>query len=423
MKNKLKIFILFVVIILSLIGCSYQTNKELETMNEVIPMDDFNNNMEELEEIGLEIQNSLIPTPEPTPIVTQVSFLAIGDVLLHKPVYNAAKVENTYDFTSIFKDWEEEIKSVDFACANQETIFVDEQDGYTSYPCFGSPMEIGLEEEKVGFDIITHATNHTYDRQTKGIEYTLDFWKEKKPLILGIHSSQEEYETIDIIEKNDITFSFLNFTYGLNGFQLPKDKPYLVDLIDENNEWLDKIEKANENSEVVVCFLHVGTEYINLPSSYAMEKVELAIDSGADIVVCAHPHVIEPYGFYTTQNGDEALVYWSLGNFVSNQQDFATNLGGVALFTVQKTIDIDGSEKIEIIDAKMEGTITHQVSNGYRSIPLNEYTNELAKEHKLYNKISNFSIERYNEHFNKIINDYESCNTICVEEKLPYEIK
>ena len=356
------------------------------------------------------------------PIKKEVTFFAIGDILLHEPLYKTCLTEDgSYNFSHIFNNWENDIGQVDFACVNQETIFVPKEDKYTSYPCFGSPEEIGQTELDVGFDIITHATNHTYDRNTKGLEYTKDYWKDKDTLVLGINNSQEEQDKVSIVEKNGFTFSFLNYTYGLNGFTLPQDKNYLVNVIDEQDKWLAQIKKAKEKTEVVVCFLHIGTEYVDLPTNYQMNKVEQAIDSGADIVICAHPHVIEPFGIYETKNGNSGLVYWSLGNFISNQQDVSTNLGGVATFTIQKTT-IKGIDEIKITQANMEGTITQHDEKGYYAIPLSMYSEELANQHILRKKGANFTYDKLNTIYNNVCSNYEKCNTKSVK-NLPLIIK
>ena len=86
-----------------------------------------------------------------------------------------------------------------------------------------------------GFDVVTHATNHTFDRNVQGILDTMDFWKTNHPdiTVLGVHESQEDADTIKTVECNGITFAMLNYTYGLNGFTLPDDQPYLVDILDK----------------------------------------------------------------------------------------------------------------------------------------------------------------------------------------------
>ena len=173
------------------------------------------------------------------PQVSKVSFFAIGDVLMHTPLFAKCEV-NISDcvFDQFFAAWKKDIESVDYACVNQETVFVPRGDGYTSYPTFGSPEEVGSAEIHAGFDIVTHATNHTMDRKAKAVDYTLDFWKGKPMMVLGIHGTAEDQEKIRYDEKNGIKFAFLNFTYGLNGQKMPDNRQYLVDMLDSEGKWL-----------------------------------------------------------------------------------------------------------------------------------------------------------------------------------------
>lgn len=342
---------------------------------------------------------------------SEVSFLAIGDVLFHTPLFKACKEDSAFcHFEYVFAPWEKDIAAADIAVVNQETIFVPRSDGYASYPSFGSPEEVGLAEIAAGFDLVTHATNHTIDRGEKAVDYTIAFWKDKPAKALGIHATEADRDSVFVLDKKGIRFAFVNFTYGLNGQKLPADRPYLVDLLDSGNLWLKQIQRADSLAEVTVAFLHFGTEYVELPSPEAMRQAELAIDAGADIVVGTHPHVIEPYGVYTTKSGNRALVYWSLGNFVSNQQQLETNLGGVAKFTVRKIQTADSS-KIEITQALFEGSVTQQEVGNYHAVPLSAYSDSLSQRHLLKAKVPAFNLENLQAHFQKNLENAKNCQT------------
>lgn len=342
---------------------------------------------------------------------SEVSFLAIGDVLFHTPLFKACKEDSAFcHFEYVFAPWEKDIAAADIAVVNQETIFVPRSDGYASYPSFGSPEEVGLAEIAAGFDLVTHATNHTIDRGEKAVDYTIAFWKDKPAKALGIHATEADRDSVFVLDKKGIRFAFVNFTYGLNGQKLPADRPYLVDLLDSGNLWLKQIQRADSLAEVTVAFLHFGTEYVELPSPEAMRQAELAIDAGADIVVGTHPHVIEPYGVYTTKSGNRALVYWSLGNFVSNQQQLETNLGGVAKFTVRKIQTADSS-KIEITQALFEGSVTQQEVGNYHAVPLSAYSDSLSQRHLLKAKVPAFNLENLQARFQKNLENAKNCQT------------
>jgi poly-gamma-glutamate synthesis protein (capsule biosynthesis protein) len=43
------------------------------------------------------------------------------------------------------------------------------------------------------------------------------------------------------------------------------------------------------------------------------------LEAGATVIVGAHPHVLQPMETYKTQDGRDTLIFYSLGNFLSNQ--------------------------------------------------------------------------------------------------------
>lgn len=324
----------------------------------------------------------------------------VGDDLIHNTIYFAAKTDDGYDFDMLFEHVKSDIESADVAIINQETIFVNNPNRYSSYPTFGSPTQVGDSIAKAGFDVVAHATNHTLDKGTSGITDTLEFWENNYPDIdvLGIHSSENDSK-ISYFEKNNIKLSFVNYTYGLNGLNLPKDKGYMIDLLGDGTELSENVKIAKENSDVMIAILHIGTEYVYKPTKYHKKYVDTCIDNGADIVICAHPHVLEPYKMVTTEKGNTGLVYYSLGNFISNQRKIPTLLGGMADITLERNSD----GKVEVKDYSLIPLVTHYTDGYYTTYKLKDYTDELASQHRI-SKTEVFSVEVLWNLFNEIMN-------------------
>lgn len=323
----------------------------------------------------------------------------VGDNLIHNSVYYAARTDNGYDFDMLFENVKDEIESADVAIINQETIFVEDESRYSSYPTFGSPTEVGDAIVNAGFDVVAHATNHTNDKGTNGILDTIRFWKNNYPEIkvLGIHETLEESDIV-YLEKNGIKLAFVNYTYGLNGLNLPPDKQYLTDVLGNDAEFAEILKEAKENSDVLIPILHIGTEYVYKPTSYHKKYVDFCIDNGADIVLCAHPHVLEPYGMVTTEAGNTGLVYYSLGNFMSNQNRVPRILGGMAEIRLLR----DESGKVIVKDFAIIPVVTHYSGMYYSTYKLEDYTDELVQQHSLQ-KTETFSLQTLKDLYKKII--------------------
>ncbi len=91
------------------------------------------------------------------------------------------------------------------------------------------------------------------------------------------------------------------------------------------------IAHARLSANFVITFVHWGIEYFTSFTHHQRSLAQVAIDSGADLVVGAHPHVIEPYEFYQGK-----LIVYSLGNFVFDYMYAeAARRGNILTLTVQ----------------------------------------------------------------------------------------
>ena len=160
----------------------------------------------------------------------------VGDMLMHTKVVESGKTEDgTYNFDHLFENVKDTIEEADLALVNQETILGGAELGYSGYPCFNTPTELGDAEVKAGFDVILHATNHTLDKKKAGVENCMEFWDTNYPDItyLGINKTQQEQdEDIYVYEQNGIKVAILNYTYGTNGIKTPSNMPFLVNYLD-----------------------------------------------------------------------------------------------------------------------------------------------------------------------------------------------
>ncbi|MFP3472169.1 CapA family protein, partial [Micrococcus sp. SIMBA_144] len=63
-----------------------------------------------------------------------------------------------------------------------------------------------------------------------------------------------------------------------------------------------------------------------------------------DIIFGHHPHVLQPIQTYKTSDGREAVVVYSLGNFLSGQKDDFKDIGGMVTVQVEKLMNPAGSK-------------------------------------------------------------------------------
>lgn len=313
---------------------------------------------------------------------TKVSLVAVGDNLIHNTlIASGEKQGGSRDYTQFYEHIKQHIEPADIAVINQETMLGGEAFDFAGYPMFNTPWEVGTAAIDAGFDVFTCATNHSMDVGSAGVEKELEFFNNHKSVVhIGTNASEEAYNAVTYYEKNNITFALLNYTYGTNGISLPKDKPWLINLMDKEKIKKDMTE-ARKNADVVLVFPHWGTENSHEISSYQEEYTKLFSDLGADIIIGTHPHVLQPVQWYENKStGKKTLVYYSLGNFISHQTSLDQLCGGMAEITIEKD---DG--KIEITSARLAPVVCHYEKNGasyaFSVYKLSDYTKDLAAAH------------------------------------------
>lgn len=328
-----------------------------------------------------EIPPTLPVTPTVEPKASSVTLLAVGDNLIHLEVIKSGlKKDGTYRYDHLYSNIKEDILAADIAIINQETILGGKDFAYTGYPSFNSPTEIGDAIAAAGFDVILHATNHTMDKGKKAVENTMNFWRQFPEItVLGINETKEISKTVPIVEKNGIKIAMLNYTYGLNGYSLPKGMPYYVNLLDKQKMSSD-IKKAKKQADFVIVFPHWGSEYVYKPNAYQKDLTRFFYQQGVDLVIGTHPHVIQPVEWIKNTKKHKMLVYYSLGNFMSYQKEAPRMLGAMANITLTK--DKNGTY---ISEAGVIPIVTHYEHGpknyNFSIYKLTDYTSKLASVH------------------------------------------
>lgn len=377
---------------------AYIENGKLQTIDETIDnhVSDFKDAAADLDTDTDHYDNADTVEDYAAP---EIAIVMVGDILLHTPVAESGMQEDgSYNFDAVFENVKDEITAADLAIVNQEVIIGGEELGITGYPSFNAPYELGDALADTGFDVVLHATNHTLDKGSTGVKNCLNFWESSYPdiVVLGMNESQEEQDNnIYVYEQDGISVAILNYTYGTNGIPMPVDMPFAVNLLDEKKVTED-IKKAEELADFTIVCPHWGTEYRLTPSAEQKRWINIFLENGADLVIGTHPHVIEPIEWVSDDNGNEMLVYYSLGNFVnwtsSSGEGIANRMvGGMAEVTLCKNED----GEVYISDYGVEPLVCHlrEGTNGVTTYFLSDYSQQLASENMIIRQDSEFSME------------------------------
>ena len=270
-------------------------------------------------------ENKTNNNSEETPTDTTFTLTAIGDIMCHNTQYIDAYNDETgeYDFSYVFDDISLYTKTADICVGNLETTFAGEDVGYSSYPTFNTPDSLAYELKDIGVDVLSTAGNHALDKGFNGLSRTIDVLNDADISHLGTYKTKEEQDKTLIKYVKGIKIAFVNFAYGTNGIPIPSDKPYCVNLIDENlmKEQIDMAKQ--EDPDIIIACMHWGTEYKTTPNSTQEQLADFLFKNGVDIILGTHPHVLEPMEKRTVTLDDgttkDGFVIYSLGNFIADQ--------------------------------------------------------------------------------------------------------
>lgn len=354
--------------------------------------------------------NEQIPSPNEDTTRIRIGF--VGDIMAHLTQLNAQKQDDsTYDFNNNYVWLTSMFQANDLMIGNLETTFSGKEKGYSAYPMFNTPDALADALKNAGFDILSTANNHMYDRSTHGLLRTMQVLKEQQLLFTGSRSSTEEKRyliyPVKGVNIGVIAYTYESGRYGdtvtINGLRIKKEDAARINSFNPQNlgETTAEMRKEYQNmlkegADVVVFIIHWGDEYRIMPSAYQLSLADSLNKIGVDIVFGSHPHVVQPVDYlFDSVRQHTTLVVYSAGNFISNQryetlENYNTEDGLYVEVTLQKTT----ANPIFIANASFYPTWVHKYQhegkNVYEVVP----TEYVLAQDSLKNKFTDAQLER-----------------------------
>lgn len=221
-----------------------------------------------------------------------------GDTVLACSLENVVKENYSYPFANLahFKDSDLFMLNLENPITARGTK-VPKKYNFRMRPDYIKILQDG------GVDIVNIANNHIRDYGTQGLEDTIRYLDDAGIKHVGAGLDRADARKPVVIEIKGIKIGFLgyynspDYTAGAN--------PYNERILKEDICNLKKI------ADYVIVNFHWGEENLSYPKPYQITLAHLAVDSGADLIVGHHPHVLQ--GIEKYKNG---LIVYSLGNFI-----------------------------------------------------------------------------------------------------------
>jgi poly-gamma-glutamate synthesis protein (capsule biosynthesis protein) len=273
-----------------------------------------------------------VVTPYPHDLA-QVTFAVAGDVIPHDPVRAAAKAAGDGEpgWAALFANVADVFEGADFGFVNLETPVAPEHSHGTKPFLFDAPVELPEALKASGIKIVSFANNHVMDQGWAGFVESREHLKEIGLLFAGTSDDTATAWQPVITEANGIKVGWLGMTRWLNGGRNPdKDDQPHVNFFPYPGEAngapgadeatvLAAVKAARAQCDLLVISVHWGIEYATAPRPEDVDIAHKMLEAGATVIVGAHPHVLQPIETYKTQDGRDTLIFYSLGNFLSNQ--------------------------------------------------------------------------------------------------------
>lgn len=265
--------------------------------------------------------------------LARVNFAVAGDVIPHDPVRAAAAAggEGVQGWTALFNDVSDVFHSADFGFVNMETPVAPAHSHGSKPFMFDAPVALPEALKASGIKIVSFANNHVMDQGWPGFAETRDHLREVGLLFLGTaDNAQQTFQPV-VVEANGIKVGWLGMTRWLNGNRNPdKDDLPHVNFFPypgeangapgaDEAQVLAAIKSARAQCDLLVISVHWGIEYAPAPRPDDVDLAHKMLDAGASVIVGHHPHVLQPVETYRTADGRNTVIFYSLGNFLSNQ--------------------------------------------------------------------------------------------------------
>lgn len=310
-----------------------------------------------------------------------VTIAAVGDVLMHDPLQSYAAGQPD-GFRALLARVTDLLQGADITFANLEGPAAanvyntgreakepsTRYDGrvYSGYPMFNYHPSLVADLKASGIDVLLTANNHSLDRQSLGVDRTIEAIQAAGLPYTGTRHRDNMTAPWYAITPTTVggktwNVAWLGCTYGTN--EIPDRNHQVLFCWEQQDEVLATIRELAARPDIAAVFLtpHWGREYRHDPTDRQRKLAVAALEAGATAVIGTHPHVLEPFETYRTSDGRDAFIAYSLGNFVSGQSSLARSTSVILLLALMP----NARDKLSLADVRFIPTRVVPEGGGY----------------------------------------------------------
>jgi gamma-polyglutamate biosynthesis protein CapA len=276
------------------------------------------------------------PFQEPKIEQEPIKLLFVGDIMLDRTI---RKDGEQYGYEKLFECLAEPFSQYDEVIGNLEgtvTNFtsVSRDAAYTAPESFRFTFDIQAVEALVdiGLSVVSLANNHIRDFGDEGINQTIQNTQTLGLTTFGDPRSTSQHWVIK--ETNGTKIAYIPYNQFFGTAQ----------------QTLDDLKMVQTQSDIQIIFAHWGDEYVPARADTKL-LAHSFVDAGADLIIGAHPHVIQESEVYKT-----VPIYYSIGNFIFDQYFEEAVTKGLAIEVELMDEKILTTKEYDVLSARHKGT-------------------------------------------------------------------
>jgi len=292
-----------------------------------------------------------------------------GDICFHDPFANmgalnarGGSIESCIDAALLA-----EMRNSDICMVNNEFPYSDRGTPIPekAFAFRSRPENVNLLHE-MGVDIVSLANNHAYDHGEIALLDTFDVLEKAGVEYAGAGRNLSDASEPVIMEINGLKVGLLAATQ-IERLDTPDTKgatenaPGVLRCFNEKelNHFLELVAEAGKECDVLIVYIHWGTENTDELDWAQPYQADLISKAGADLIVGAHPHCLQGLD---SVNG--VPVIYSLGNYWFNSKPLDTAL-------LKIVVGSGGVETVQILPARQQDCATSMLYDGEKERVLN----------------------------------------------------
>ncbi|PIT91051.1 hypothetical protein COU17_02695 [Candidatus Kaiserbacteria bacterium CG10_big_fil_rev_8_21_14_0_10_49_17] len=249
--------------------------------------------------------------------------LFVGDIMFDRSVREVAEREgNDFIFSciaNVFNRHDAVVANLEGPITHFSSKSIGSVIGSPENYTFTFPLSLAQTLRRHNVRAVSLGNNHTSNFGREGVEETRAALESAGVAYFG--DPFDFYKTSTLLRVHGVSFVLVSFNeFGGS----------VKDTLSHIRAWSDTVP--------VIVFAHWGNEYEETSAARQREWARQFVDAGADLVVGAHPHVIQESEEYKG-----VPIYYSLGNFIMDQYWMESVRTGLVLSVV---LTKDGVEKI-----------------------------------------------------------------------------